>query len=69
MDFNMILMYLIMILLNCKAKVSFDFWTKFTYFDQSGSWTGPAENLLSSSSQEESDTGLSYSNPQKESKF
>ena len=31
----MILMYLNMILLNCEAKVSFDFWTNFTYFGQS----------------------------------
>ena len=62
-------MYLNMILLNCEAKVSFDFWTNFTYFDQSGSWTGPADNLPSSSSQEQSGTGLSYSNPQKECKF
>ena len=34
-DFRMILMYLNMILLNCEAKVSFDFWTNFTYFGQS----------------------------------
>ena len=34
-DFNMILMYLNMTLLNCEAKVSFDFWTNFTYFGQS----------------------------------
>ena len=35
MDFSMILMYLNMILLNSEAKVSFDFWTNFTYFGQS----------------------------------